>query len=125
MNKWLIIAILSLLFIVGSLLAITTSTTLQDAKWSDDGIDMLYGIVLIVLTGFLFKAYITTQNKNIFLVLTGFLIIALVRILEIFLQEYQIAINYNPLPWVLWGLSYFITLVGVIVVVKGLLEVKK
>lgn len=125
MNKWATIAILTLVFITCSLFAITNFTTLPEAKWTDDGADMVYGVVLIVLIGFLLKAYELSKNKNILFVSIGFIIMAFTRVLEITLQEYQISINYNPLPWGAWIVSYCITFVGILFVVKGLLGVNK
>jgi len=125
MNKWSLISILSICFIIASLISISIFVPLEEAKWSDDGVDMVFGLVIIFLIGFLYKAFLISKNKNILLLIAGFSIKTITRIFEIFLQEYQISINYTPTPYGLWALNYFFVFIGIVFIVVGLKKVIK
>jgi len=132
MNKKILSSILIVFFLALSIGAILNFTTLENAKWADNGLDIIVGIVLICFGSTLYFAYKETNNKNILWVSLGVFIIAFQKIIEIFLQEWQISINYQY-PLVLgldssmlsWGIADLTTMVGIIFIFLGLRRILK
>ena len=120
MGKNSLAAVLIIIFLLLSFASILRFTALEKAKWFDDGADLAYGIITIYLGSLLFRAYRATKNKHILTVAMGFFILAFVRVLEIHIQELQIATNYIPPQTLLWEASYLITFSGALLIAKGI-----
>ncbi len=131
MNSRPLFAVLVLLFLILSLLSILSFTTLDKMKWLDNGMDMLVGIVLIHLGSVLFITNRRTKNKNILYSALGILLMAFQKVLEIFLQEWQVSIGYQYPPGLLglnlgiigWGIADLLFAVGIFMIYLGMRDV--
>jgi len=101
-NKWFIL--LSFIFLGLSLGSILFFTSLDKAKWFDDGFDIFVGLILLNSGILTYSSYSKFKLKSLFYVSIGVIILAFQRVIQIFLQEWQVSINYSY-PEVL-GMSF-------------------
>jgi len=120
------ILVIYFFFLLICLVAISSFTNLSGAKWFDDSVDLLVGMVLIYLAVILFFAYKKSKIKDIFYVSMGVFVLVFQRIIQIILQEWQASINYNyPLlfgintGYLSWLGADLITVVGIIFIFIG------
>ncbi len=124
--KRIIFTVISLILFVGACLLIMSHINgLTNAKWYDDGLDMINGCVLIFLAFLIFCTYTSTKSKNMLWVAVGFFIAALSRIGQVYLQELQLKMNYTPpLVWQ-WALCDVVMVSGFIVAFGGIRRILK
>ncbi|MBU0757100.1 MAG: hypothetical protein KKF44_03465 [Nanoarchaeota archaeon] len=133
MNAKILFLGLTALFLILSFSSVLSFTTLEKAKWFDNGIDIAVGIVLMYLGSVLFLTYKQTKNKSIIYSAMGIFLMAFQKVVEIFLQEWQISIGYQYPAGVLglnlgtlgWGISDSIFVCGLLFILFGLRETLK
>jgi len=129
-NKWFIL--LSFIFLGLSLGSILFFTSLDQAKWFDDGFDIFAGLILLNSGILIYSSYSKFKLKSLFYVSVGVIILAFQRVPQIFLQEWQLSINYNY-PMILgissgilyWSLADLVTTLGIFFMFLGFREAIK
>ncbi|HLD80909.1 MAG TPA: hypothetical protein VJA40_02815 [archaeon] len=122
-------AVLAAVFIALNVGIISIFTPLANAKWFDDGLDIVSGLVLLyfgVLTWNEFKA---GGDNGFKLFAAGAFLLSFQKAFEVLLQEWQESINYNYPALngfdsgdLIWGLATLFTFLGVYLLSKGLKE---
>ncbi len=93
-NKKRAFFILAIIFIIAGLASILIFTSLDKAKWFDDWLDIVSGLVLLYFGVWLYSEYLKLKNTGVLYIGVAVFIAAFGKLAEIALQEWQVSIQY-------------------------------